>query len=160
MSLPTTATRSIEVAAPPEAVYDLLADVTRMGEWSPECTRCEWQGTPGEVGSRFTGHNRSGPARWSTTAEVLVADRPAEFTFATLHKGSPATRWSYRLEPTAAGGTRLSESFEAISTPWLIAIAERTFVRNRQAQLEAGLDRTLAALKAAAEAGAGTTSST
>ena len=31
---------SIEIAAPPQAVYDLIADVTRMGEWSPECYRC------------------------------------------------------------------------------------------------------------------------
>ena len=33
---------SIDVAAPPELVYDLISDVTRMGEWSPECYRCEW----------------------------------------------------------------------------------------------------------------------
>ncbi len=26
----------------PERVYALLADVTRMGEWSPECVRCQW----------------------------------------------------------------------------------------------------------------------
>jgi hypothetical protein len=26
---------SIDIAAPPELVYDLIADVTRTGEWSP-----------------------------------------------------------------------------------------------------------------------------
>ena len=31
----------IDIAAPPDVVYDLIADVTRMGEWSPECYRCE-----------------------------------------------------------------------------------------------------------------------
>ena len=77
MSIPTTATVTIEIDAPPAFVYDLVTDVTRMGEWSPECVRCEWLGEPGQVGSTFRGRNRSGLARWSTDAQVLVADRPA-----------------------------------------------------------------------------------
>ena len=32
------------VRAAPEQVFELLCDVTRMGEWSPECFRCEWLG--------------------------------------------------------------------------------------------------------------------
>ena len=28
---------TIEIAATPETVYDLVSDITRMGEWSPEC---------------------------------------------------------------------------------------------------------------------------
>jgi branched-chain amino acid transport system permease protein len=35
---------SIHISMPPEAVYRLVSDVTRMGEWSPECRRCEWVG--------------------------------------------------------------------------------------------------------------------
>jgi uncharacterized protein YndB with AHSA1/START domain len=27
----------IDIAAPPERVFGLITDVTRMGEWSPEC---------------------------------------------------------------------------------------------------------------------------
>ena len=152
MSAPTHAERSVTIDAPPEAVYDLVADVTRMGEWSPECVRCEWQGEPGIVGSRFRGHNRSGPARWSTTAEVVTADRPNSFAFATLNGDKVGTRWTYTLRPTD-GGTELSESFESVSTPRLIALAERLFVRHRQEQLEEGMERTLAAIKAVAEAG-------
>ena len=149
MAAPTTAEVTVEVDAPPGAVYDLVTDVSRMGEWSPECVRCEWLGEPGEVGSTFKGHNRSGPARWSTVARVLVADRPREFTFATLYKDEPSTRWTYRFE--GDGPTRVTESFESIRTPPLIAFAERLFLRNRQAQLEEGMARTLAAIKAAAE---------
>ena len=26
----------------PERVYDLVSDMPRMGEWSPECQRVEW----------------------------------------------------------------------------------------------------------------------
>jgi uncharacterized protein YndB with AHSA1/START domain len=151
MSVPTKGSARIEVAAPPERVYDLIADVTRMGEWSPECRSCEWQGPAGQVGSRFKGKNRSGPLRWTTTAEVLAADRPREFTFATMFRGSPATKWSYRLEDKD-GGTVLTESFDALHTPAALALIERLFVRNRQEQLEAGMADTIAKIKTAAEA--------
>jgi hypothetical protein len=131
-------------------IYDLITDVTRMGEWSPECKRCEWVGEPGAVGSTFKGHNRNGIARWTTTARVLVADRPREFSFATLYRDQPATRWTYRFE--GDGPTRVTESFEAITAPAWIRFVEKYFIRNRQTQLEAGMAKTLAALKAAAEA--------
>lgn len=149
MTLPTTAEAIIQIDAPPSVVYDLIADVTRMGEWSPECVRCEWEDEPGRVGSTFRGHNRSGPARWSTVARVLVADRPREFSFATLHRGEPATRWTYRLD--GDGPTTVTESFTSIATPPLIALVERLFIRNRQAQLESGMAQTLAAIKTVAE---------
>jgi hypothetical protein len=59
------------IDAPPEAIYDLVADVTWMGEWSPECIGCEWvDGATGPaVGARFRGRHRSGLARWSTSRE-------------------------------------------------------------------------------------------
>lgn len=151
MSLPTTASASVEVAAAPEALYDLVSDITKMARWSPECIQCTWIDAPGQVGSRFRGRNRRGPARWSTTAEVLIAHRPREFSFATLHRGEPATRWTYRFEPQGSV-TRVTETFEAIATPRLIALAERWIIRNRQAQLEAGMAETLERLKATAGA--------
>jgi uncharacterized protein YndB with AHSA1/START domain len=152
MSAPTTASVSTSVAASPEAVYDLVADVTRMGDWSPECHRCEWQGRPGEVGSRFKGSNKRGLLlRWSTTAEVSTAERGREFAFHTLAGDKVSTRWIYRFEPDG-DGTRVTETFESVFTPPLIAFAERTLLRNRQQQLEAGMAKTLARLKAVAEA--------
>ena len=150
MSLPTTASRSIEIAAPPEVVYDLVSDVTRTGEWSPECRSCEWLDEPGHLGSRFKGHNRSGPARWTTTAKVVAADRPHRFGFATLFKDGDATRWTYDLVPSGEG-TTLTESFESVDAPAFIKLAERFFIRNRQQQLEKGIDETLAQIKAIAE---------
>lgn len=150
MSLPTTATATVEIAAPAEMVYDLISDITRMGEWSPECVACEWLDTPGAAGSTFRGRNRSGLARWTTTARVIVADRPGEFTFATLHRGREATRWSYRLHDDS-GRTVLTESFESVTTPMLIGLLERWVIRDRQAQLESGMAKTLAAIRITAE---------
>ena len=47
------------VEATPEAVYDLVSDITRTGEWSPVCTSCWWdeEADAGTVGAWFTGHN-------------------------------------------------------------------------------------------------------
>ena len=66
--------------------------------------------------------------------------------------GRPSTRWSYSLA-ARDGGTTLTESFDAVRTPALVALAERLFLRNRQQQLEAGLEATLGRIKAIAEAG-------
>jgi hypothetical protein len=56
MPTPQRGRESIEIAAPPEVVYDLLADITRMGEWSPECYRCVWLdgATAAQVGTGTT----------------------------------------------------------------------------------------------------------
>lgn len=150
MSLPTHASATVTIAAPADVVYDLISDVTRMGEWSPECVSCDWMDVPGLVGSKFRGQNRSGLARWSTVAEVTAADRPREFAFATLHRGREATRWRYLLDG-AGDHTVVEESFESITTPLLIGLAERFLIRKRQSQLESGIARTLQALKATAE---------
>jgi hypothetical protein len=152
MSLPTTATITVHIEAPATDLYELIADVTNMGRWSPECRGCEWLDEPGLVGSRFRGHNRSGPFRWTTEARVLTADPGVEFSFATLHKGEIATRWTYRF--LDGHPTTVTESFDAIRTPRLIAFAERYLIRNRQQALEDGMRRTLAALKSAAETAA------
>jgi uncharacterized protein YndB with AHSA1/START domain len=153
MGVPTSGSATITIDARPEAVYDLVADVTRMGEWSPECVSCEWLDTPGAEGSRFRGRNRNGPARWTTTAKVLRADRGREFTFATLHKDDVSTRWTYRFEGDET--TTLTESFEAVRIPFLIALLERTITRKRQEELEAGLRATLERLKVVAESANG-----
>jgi hypothetical protein len=68
------------VAARPELVWDLIADITRVGGWSPECIRAAWLGEPGrpQPGARFTGHNRfPNGFEYEVTCVVTEADRPA-----------------------------------------------------------------------------------
>ena len=107
---------STDIAAPPEVVYDLVADVTQMGRWSPETYRCEWLGeaTGPAVGARFKGWNRARfgpvPARWSTVSTVRRADRGRAFSFDVKQS---STRWTYRFDPIA-DGTRATESRESI----------------------------------------------
>jgi uncharacterized protein YndB with AHSA1/START domain len=125
---------SITIAADPNLVYDLLADVTRMGQWSPECYRCEWlDGASAAVeGARFRGYNRLGRFRWATTAVVTTAQRGAEFAFTVVHDktGREETVWRYRLEPTP-DGTLLSESFEFVWCPVANRAVEMFIPRGR-----------------------------
>ena len=72
----TTHSDSIVVALAPEDLYDLVADVTHMGEWSPVCKECWWdEGAGPEVGAWFTGRNVLPERTWGTRSEVVVADR-------------------------------------------------------------------------------------
>jgi len=151
----TTGQARVHVNATPEALYDMVSDVTRMREWSPETIKCAWiDGATGPApGARFKGTNKRGFIRWSTKPEVLVADRGREFTFVTASSG-PSTKWTYRFEPSAQGGTDLVESFELLDpdSP-IVAFVERHIMRinDRKADLEAGMQRTLERIKAVAE---------
>lgn len=48
------------VAVRPELVWDLVADITRVGRWSPECIRAAWLGEPGRPRRGGTRSTRSG----------------------------------------------------------------------------------------------------
>lgn len=150
MSVSMTATVTEQCSAAATDLYDLIADVTNMGRWSPECRSCEWLDEPGLVGSRFKGHNRRGPFRWTTTVHVLAAERGSEFSFATRFMGKIATRWTYRF--VEGNPSTVTESFEARGTPRLIAFVARPLILSRRRALEDGMRHTLAALKVAAEA--------
>lgn len=54
---------TVEIAAAPDKVYAMVSDITRMGEWSPECVSCRWaKGATGPaVGARFKATNRPEP---------------------------------------------------------------------------------------------------
>jgi Polyketide cyclase / dehydrase and lipid transport len=104
----TRDSQQIVISASPGRVYGLVADLTRMGEWSPECERVEWaDGTAvAAEGARFTGHNRGGPfrlMRWSRRGRVLAADPGREFAFVTEEGGRESTLWRYRFEPVEGG---------------------------------------------------------
>ena len=149
----TEDSHEVIVNTTPEHVYDLVADLTRMGEWSPECERVEWTGdsnAPAE-GATFVGHNRGGPFRlfrWSRHGRVLAADPAREFTFVTQEGGREACVWRYRFEPVD-GGTRVTESYQV---RWLPAWARIVDVpSNRHRELQEAMRHTLAQLKNAAE---------
>lgn len=149
----TCDSQQIVINADPERIYDLISDLPRMGEWSPECERVEWTGgsTTAAVGARFTGYNRGGPFRlvhWSRRGRVLAADPGREFAFVTEEGGRESTVWRYRFEPVA-GGTQVTESHQVRWIPaWARIIDVPT---NRHRELRQAMSHTLRQLQDAAE---------
>jgi uncharacterized protein YndB with AHSA1/START domain len=139
---------TIHIEAPPENVYAMISDVTRMGEWSPETHTCEWiEGATGPaVGARFKGSNKRGILRWSTKPTVTVADPGKEFAFDV----GKDTRWTYTFAPKD-GGTDLTESFEALR--YLLIFKILTPPKRRKRQLQDNVEQTVQRIKQAAESG-------
>ena len=94
---------SLWMDAPPAEVWDLVSDVTRIGEFSPETFEARWRrGYDGpEVGAKFKGHvkrNGVGPMYWSPcTVTACEPERVFEFSVGT--EDVAVNNWGYRLEP-------------------------------------------------------------
>ena len=106
---------TVHMAAPPERIWELVSDVTRIGSYSPETFEAEWlDGATGPaVGARFRGHvkrNGKGPVYW-TTCTVLASTPGSEFAFGVGAADKPINVWRYRLEPSG-DGTDVTESFQ------------------------------------------------
>jgi hypothetical protein len=161
MDQPTRGSVSVDVAASPEDVYALVSDITRMGEWSPECTGGRWLGGASgpAVGVRFVGTNKARFA-WSTTSRVVAAEPGRRFAFERDRPpGFGAVRWSYDIEPID-GGTRVVESFEVLrKPPGLMRALARLWTGvsfdERLAHNENTMRVTLERLKEAVDGGAG-----
>lgn len=148
---------STEIEAPPDRVYELISDITRMGEWSPECRRCTWiRGSTGPaVGARFRARNKGGRGpSWFNTPVVTAAEPGREFAFNRSGPGVGSYTWRYVLEPTERG-TRVTESYEAerpVSKAMNRITELWTGSRDRDADLREGMKTTLERIKSAAEA--------
>lgn len=146
---------SIHVAAPPEAVYAVIADVRRTPELSPEILRCAWSGgaTAPAVGARFVATNKAGRFRWRNRPVVIAADPGREFAFARTEPLAGTVEWRYRFEPEA-GGTRVTESYEVtrpITRLGWFGIGTLAGCKDRRGDLRRGMEQTLQRLKEVVE---------
>lgn len=149
---------SVVVDAPADCIYDLVADMPRMGQWSNECSRVEWTNgaTAAEPDATFIGHNHAGPRgfiRWSRPGRVLIAERGREFAFATEEGGREGVIWRYRLE-AQGDRTVVTESYEVRRIPTWARILDVPM--NRHRALLKTMQYTLEQLKTAAEAATST----
>lgn len=104
------------IDALPEVLYDLIADVTRTPERTPDIVRCEWiDGAAGPaVGARFKAINRGGRGpNWSNKPVVTVADRGQEFSFTRTELFAGTILWRHRFTHEGEG-TRMAVSYEVI----------------------------------------------
>lgn len=145
---------TVSIEAPAEAVYALVSDLARMGEWSPENRGGRWlDGGAGRVGDRFEGHNKIGDREWSVVCEVTKAEPASEFQFVTGDPADPFVRWSYRL--SGSNPTTLTEVWDVEQLPPTLAAAPPDRLAGRAEQVRAAMGRTLAGIKLSAETEAG-----
>ena len=158
---PYRRTEQLTIEAPPGPVYDLVADVSRMGEWSPVCTGGAYDdGDP----SWFTGHNAIGETTWSTRCHVVTADPGSEFAFSNCGQDGERelVRWGFRLAATGDGGTEVTQSWEVLPGYEDNFVAQGGSLDELVARLdfmqglaETGMPATLDEIRSAAEAHAG-----
>ena len=105
MPQPLPISASVDIAAPPDRVWALVGDVTRMPEWSPELRRLRLLGRgPVRPRSTLLGVNRRGWAAWPTSSTVTRLEPGRAVAWRTRESGAT---WTYELE-AADGGTRLT----------------------------------------------------
>jgi hypothetical protein len=145
---------TLHIDAEPLRVWELVSDITRMGEYSPEVFEAEWlDGATGPaVGARYRGHvkrNEIGPTYW-TQCEVTECVPGEVFEFAVMIGGKAANTWRYEFAAAERGGTDVTESFRLadnlFSRVWRPLGGFLRENRNRRDML-----RTLERVKAAAE---------
>src|SRR5437764_14215483 len=151
---------SITIAVSPAEVYDVVSDVTRIGELSPGCKSAAWDdaSSAGKEGAWFTGHNVVNDFSWDTHCKVVAATRGREFTWINHGPSGDAelVRWGYTFEPEG-DGTKVTET-------WQVLPAYPEFVSGRDPNLDVkaridgmhqtaikGIKETLANLKKVAE---------
>lgn len=155
MDTERTFSEALLVDCPPDRLYDLVSDVTRIGEWSPICTACWWdEGGGPRVDSWFTGRNEVPGRTWETRSRVVAAEPGREFAWVV---GGSFVRWGYTFTPDGAG-TQMTESWEFL--PGGIAMFREKYGDTAQAEIDArtraaheSIPVTLAAIKRTAELG-------
>jgi uncharacterized protein YndB with AHSA1/START domain len=144
---------TVHMAAPPEQVWNLVSDVTRIGSYSPETFEAGWlDGATGPaVGAKFRGHvkrNGRGPTYW-TTCTVSACEPGREFAFGVGPSDKPMNVWRYRLQPSG-DGTDVTESFQLSPTP-LLKLYWSLFGWTRGKTNRDGMAATLEAIRAEVE---------
>lgn len=137
--------------AAPEAVYDVIADVTRMPKLSPEVIECRWlDGATGpEVGARFAARNKftRGPAVGNKPV-ITAVDPGRRISWSRTEPFGGTVEWTYEFLPHPEG-TEVVESYRALKPVsrigWLIISAFSS--KDRRGVQRAGMEQTLERLR-------------
>jgi uncharacterized protein YndB with AHSA1/START domain len=140
----------IDIDAPVGKVWQLVSDLSRMPQWSPQCRMMKAFG-PVRPGTRTVNLNRRNRLFWPTTCKVTEVVPEKKIAFRVNENN---TIWSYELEPTGTG-TRLVETrhaengVKAFSNMAVNALMGG--VPSFERELVDGMKQSLARIKAAAE---------
>jgi len=144
---------SIDIAAPPTEVWDLVSDLRNMPRWSPQCRKTIVRGGVMRKGTKLVNINRRGLLFWPTQAMVTEFDHEQRIAFRIKENW---TIWSFTLSPTPGGGTRVVQRREApkgiseVSTRLTKAVLGG--VEDFTTELQQGMNQTLQKIKRDAEA--------
>lgn len=106
---PSSIESSIEIDAPPARVWEVISDVRNAPQWSSQAVKVFALGGRTTKGTRALNINKRGPLVWPTTSRVVEFEPGRRFA---NRIGENTTVWVFELEPTAQGGTRLTERRE------------------------------------------------
>src|SRR5664280_2834791 len=99
---------NLHIDAPPDKVWGLVSDITKMGEYSPEVIEAEWMdgATGPAVGARYRGHvkrNENWPVLYWTTCKITECVPGQVFEFAVIMGDRPVNTWRYEFGCTDDG---------------------------------------------------------
>jgi len=118
-----TAEVSVDIAAPPERVYDYLSDLSRHAEWSSSVTTIE-QLTPGPagVGTEFKASEII-PTKITSFARITALEPPRRIGWEATDHRVFKTQWEFELSPSG-GGTHLIQRvrFQALNLPAVLLL--------------------------------------
>ncbi|MGW4378905.1 SRPBCC family protein [Kitasatospora sp. NPDC004531] len=147
----------VTIAAPPQRVWELVADIATSPRFSPELQRTEWlEGAEAPaVGAHFAGHNaRPDGYQWQTVNRITECTPNERFAWSVLPgtdtaQGDAFARWHYELTPEG-DGTRLRHGMRLgnLRTPLHKVVEsnpeqEEAIVGGRFASLRTGMEAVL-----------------
>ncbi len=110
---------TIRIDVPPQRVWDLVTDVDRMAEFSPELVSVEWLGgaSQPEVGARFAGKSRFGGFEWTRNCTIVEVREPLLLTYEVYDEADESAQSIWSFEVTGEGdGTILRQRFSHVPT--------------------------------------------
>ena len=147
-----TIKHSVIVQATAEKLYDMLVDVTRMGEWSKTCTGATWDDGSGPTateGAWFTGHNVVGGRTHDAHCQITAAERPTTIAWMQGGLAEGVTEWRYRFVPRDLG-TEVTESWTLVR-PFPRERVDDELAAAMRVAFDKGIRHTLARIKHDAE---------
>ncbi len=101
---------SLDIAAPPQKVYDYLVDFTKHAEWSMSVHKIELiAGEAGKVGAQYRASEVI-PQDITSFATITALEPPRLIAWESTDHQVFRTNWEMRIEPNASGGTHLTDS--------------------------------------------------
>lgn len=145
---------SIEIDAPPARVWEVVSEVRNATQWSSQAWKIFALGGRTTKGTWALNINKRGPIIWPTTSRVVEFEPGRRFANRITEN---TTVWVFELEPTADGGTRLTERREVPSGLTFISrfLTDTVFGGQKSftEEMDRGVSTSLKRIKTLAEQG-------